>query len=453
VNFTPREKKLLAVLGILVVFVLYFRLLLMPQREAIVKLRTEIQAYTDSYNINLAYKQKVEDMDSEKKILGQKLSDLRAVFPPYANYDEIVVLIKEMAGKAKLSIESLNFSEASQVEKVDQKKNVPGNTSSGTGSAALQGNPAASAITDNGLVSMLGSLGFQDVTGGSSRQDSRNTVIPDGKGYVVSLKLVAKGDNSQIKSFFEAVSGLKNKVAVKDVEIINNGINTLSANISLDFYGIMDKGAGEYTMLKDGTWVPMSSAGKSNAFQPYEGYQGSIAAAPAAQTVGILNTNQGDIQNGKAILSEIQNYDFTMRILPYGSNMAPPTVAIGSRSIAGNAGDNRLPVIYGDNKGVENVEIYIEEKDGKFSCKYRTEHEAFPDEAYAKTIPFTPSSKDLRLLVDSMPRKFSEDRSGVNINVVNKTSRTLYIRVLNDDKSEPRVRINNPGDRISVSYE
>ncbi|MCR4434247.1 MAG: hypothetical protein QHH06_02040 [Clostridiales bacterium] len=446
-KLTTREIRLMALLGVLLLLAAYVNLFLKPQLAAISKLREEISKDRDSYNLNLSVKEKVKNMGTDVKILMQKLKDLRTVFPPVVNYDEILLVVRDQAKRAGLQIESLNFTDAVEAgSAASSNKNneaVAAGKQNGTASGNVQ-------ITDDSLKKALANLGMGD---GNSLDGSKTgqgkALIPDGKGYSVSIKVNAKGTNSQVKAFINNILGLKNKMAFKDVQISNSGGGQLTANMTLEMYGIMDRNAEEYTMLYDSSLAPPAPEGKENVFSPFEGFVGQISSPGGSGDA----VSREETDTGKPLsLEELQAYDFSLGALPYGESLAPPSVSITAKHLAAGDGTFRIPIIYGDSKGEEKAEIYVEEKDGRFYCKYKTGNEAFPDPAYKQLAEFKPAGDEIQMIVNSTPRKFNEDKNSVSIGIINKTSKAFIVRVVDEDKSQPRVKIDKTEGDVKVEY-
>ncbi len=278
----------------------------------------------------------------------------------------------------------------------------------------------------------------------SSGEGIENSAIPDGKGYEITVKIAANGTIKQIKDFFYLVENLKSKYSYRDFQISMGDKGILNFNVTVGFIGIADKKAGKYTMLETGEWVPLNAVGKTDIFNPYEGYMGAYFP-DTSNSAGNTKTNLNDI------LSQLQAYDFTMRVLPFGESIAMPTVSLLAKKVVFDDKDTIMPIVYGDSEGEEKVDLYLEEKDGKMFCKFRTGHEAFPDRSYSRLVEFTPVGNDLKMLIDSTVRKYKNDNSTVRINITNKTKRNLIIKVSNDDANKPRVIIPK-SEKVKVEY-
>lgn len=444
-NFTNREKKLIFVLIVVAVCGIYFKFFLSPQLDAIKNLKSEMVEGTKNYAMNLVYKDKVSGMDSDIKILTQKLKDLRAVFPPVANNDEILIILRDKAKEANIDITGFSFSGETQVQEAGSSQK-PGETTSqqnvtadGSDIKITYGNFKEAA----GILGILGNIG---ATGDTA--EVQKAPVENGKGYESAVTLTAQGSYDGIKSFIGLILDLKNKSALKSIHITSGNKGTINANIAISFYGIMDKNVTDYTMLENYNWSPQADAQKTDIFNMYTGYPGQLSAASSSSNTSgnTAGNTAGTAKSPETVIAELDKYDFTMSVMPYGGNTAPPSIALNGSHVVRTGQDMSMPVVYGDSKGNEKVDIVIEEKDGRFFCKYRTGHEAYPSADFSREIEFTPYGTDITMFVGSSRRVSAQDNSGVVINAVNKTTRRFIIQVAQEDKDKPRVTINKTGD-------
>lgn len=435
-NFSAKERKILLFLAIIALPVLYFYLFYRPQTNAMKTLKEEIRKYSDNYVVNQAAQKAVEGKDSDIKVIRERLKDLRTIFPPVLNYDEILIFIRDISKNAGLSIENISFNRINAAGKGKSDDTVAGNKDNAAA------NP--SDIKDIELKQAFDALGMGSTDAKDTEKEiTKDVVIEYGKGYVLSLKISAKCNYSQLKNFLNSLKSKKNKMTVTDIQMDNVENGMVKAGISLDFYGIMDNSTSKYTLLQDGAWVPLDSGKKGDIFKPYDSYFASLNNE---------NKSKSNVQGTDWLQNELNSSDFSMGVLPYGGNMTPPTVTLVAKRMVSDPKSLLIPIIYGDSKGEENVELYIEEKEGKFYCKFKTDHEAFPDQGYSQTLEFKPAGKEIKLLINSTLRKFKQDESGVILNIINRTSKELTVKVVNEDKEKPRVKINFTGSNVKAIY-
>jgi Tfp pilus assembly protein PilO len=297
-SFSARDKRLLVFLGIVAATVLFWRFYLDPQLGSILKLKSELRAGKDKYNLNLEYGEKTKGMDSSLKILNQRLEDLRTKYPPVMNYDEVFIIVTNMAKKSGLTINSISFNKISAVNTRDS-----GNVNSNNPIDTVSGqNRNGSGEDDNSsdtkhINELLREFGLD----GNTAEAAHNAGISDGMGYQLGVKISANGDTKQIKKFLSMVENLKSVVSYKDLQISLSEEGILNFNAILNFIGIADSNAGDYSMPDNSGWKPLDAAGKSDIFKPYEEYNGTSVSKDVYDSDG---TGEDDLNS---LLSELRN--------------------------------------------------------------------------------------------------------------------------------------------------
>ncbi len=451
-KLTQRDKKLLIVLGVVIFTVVFLKFLLLPKLSSISQLKTDISTLNDSYAVNMAYKAKVKRIDGDIKILSKKLGDLREIYPPSIDSDELLVLMKNLTSKAGLEVKSISFGAIGGMDgnKADSKAESKDTATKEAGTIDAKDNN----IPENGDGSKLGNGILSDIRnyfylwGLKSKKNSAvDAAVPDGKSYGVSVKLEATGSNEEIKVYFDMLSKLKNKAVCKAVSISpgqNSAQNdkdkkNLKLSAEIVFYGIMDKGAGDYYILEDGKWAPIPANGKKDIFKSYNGFN-PLGEPGFSQNTEVDEIGKSDEDKEKSQIDKIipGTYDFSLVASHFGGGLAP-SVSINCKNPA--LPENSYSVVYGDNKGTENAEIFIEQKNGKYYCKFKTDHESYPDKQYSQTMEFVPVGEDLKLVIISSERQDENDNAGVKLNIINNSDKQLVYQIYMDDPSLPRVEI------------
>ncbi len=448
-NLSQRDKKLLILLAIVAFLAIYIKFLFLPKLDSINDLNSQITTLDDAYSVNMNYKAMVNSIDSEIKIITQRLNDLRQIYPPNINCEELLVLIKQVSDDSGINLSSISFTPI-QVAKFDNDTGTPSEGQLQTSMPASDlGNQlveqksqqVTNTIEDKiaYYFNMLGLVPEKNSTGAA-------IAIPDGTGYCVAVKLRATGTNSQIKKFFDLLNKLDNKAYCKDVDI-QYGAGEITENIgkpldkldiklnltaSIEFYGIMDSGAGEYYLLPNGKWFPSPASGTTNIFQPSLEYIIGIATGKYNQS-GRVNQSNNSSTNTDL------KYDFSIVSSSFGGGY-PPSVSISCNTVVDKQ-KYQNPIAYGDNEGVEDVELFIEQKNGKFYCKFKTNHESYPDKQYNELMEFIPNDREIVLTIVSAERASKEDTAGVNVSIINNTKLKLKYKVINDNSENPRVKI------------
>jgi hypothetical protein len=121
--------------------------------------------------------------------------------------------------------------------------------------------------------------------------------------------------------------------------------------------------------------------------------------------------------------------DFDISLNPYTSDS--PTLVMKKHGDFGTG-------IFGDNKGYEQTELQIIEKNGALKYRYKTSSMSYPlDYSYTDFKPV--NSKDLIIKVYSKPRVGETDDSGMNLIITKPADREVKVIVYNDDEVKPRV--------------
>ncbi|KNY26705.1 hypothetical protein [Pseudobacteroides cellulosolvens] len=453
-NFTAKDKKTLTIVGIFLVLFFSWKFFFSPQLNSISALKKEIKEKKDIYSTNMIYKDKSNNLESELKFLNQRLQDIKVKYPPDLNYDEIFMIIKKLASSSGVSISNIKFdvksgssdvkspqeqvpADPSQVNTGQENKGEANSSSSIT---AAVGQPIENNTLDSDgrkIQQFINEFGMP-VSGGSDSKAPFN----NGEGYKIGLMLAGKGKMNQIQGFLKGVEDMKNKTLYNQIQINKGTDENLIFNLSLSFLGIYNNTGGS-KIIEDKDLPVAEKEVRQDIFNPYEGYVGQNISTES--TINKENTTN-------ITIDEIKKYDFTMRVMPYGDNMAPPTVSLTAKKAVLTGVIKNMPVVYGDSSNEVNVELYVEELKGKYYFKFKTSQEAFPDPQYIGTHEFLSEGNGLTFLVDSTPRKYLGDKSSAVIKIINKTKKNVKVDVINEDKNNPRVKFENLQPNISVSY-
>ena len=124
-SISDKEKKVLIFLGIFVLIFFYGYFFFKPKYAEIKDLKAKISEYKEIYEINLQYKEGVRDIDSDLKILKEKQKNIWEILPPYMNYDEVILIIKDAASKSKVSVSNMEFQKEKLLVDESKEKEVP----------------------------------------------------------------------------------------------------------------------------------------------------------------------------------------------------------------------------------------------------------------------------------------------------------------------------------------
>ncbi len=428
-TLSKREKILIFIFLLAVIAVIYVNFFMLPQLNSINELKSIIEQDTARLELNKAYKQKVDGMDTEIKILNQKLKALRTEFPAALYYDEIIVLLNNLSQLSGVNIQNISFREPEIVGGHDDS------------TISKSDYTIAANIRDEVLLKTLEDLGLNE----NDAATEKDVKIANGKPFKLALDINARASDSGLKSFLNNLEKLSIKTGINKISISSTSDGSLAANFSLDFYGIKDNTLKDSTILEGFPWEPLESGHRDSVFMPFIGLSSELGSSQSG------NSQLTEIDT-EELLNELNAYNFTLSVVPYGNNIAPPTVSLALKGMFLESGSYSIPVVYGDNKNFETIEIFVEESEGKYFTRFKTEHESFPDAKYDSSVEFIPKGEDIKMLIESTLRKFQDDTSGVVLNITNNTDKKFIAIIRNDDTKTPRIKIGNISNNVEVTY-
>jgi type IV pilus assembly protein PilO len=443
-NISAKEKKILIFLGVFVLIFLYFYIFLIPRIRVINKLKEEISTYNNEYEVNKEYMNRIKNIDSELKILYQKQKNLWKTLPPYINYDEVLLIIKDSSEKSNLEISDIQFDAPIPIkseEEIVEENQI--NENAEEDGSNVEKEEANGVLDDNKLKSAMEFFGISDLTDIGVEES-----INEGDGFYVPLRINLTGSYSNLKEFIKIVKEKQNKMEFANVNIDNTMEDILNFNLKLYIYGIKDSSVDEYSLITDEEKLEINNNDSSNIFSLIEG----VDKESVDNYEEGLNSEDEQIESSD--ISKIGNYDFSIRLLPFGNNMAPPTITItGKNILSDNIEDSLIPTIYGD--GNKNVQVDFEfiKKSDKYYVKYRTEQDSFPELTYTNMAEFVPIKDNIILLIDSTNRKYKNDEAGIILNISNSSDMDVNVKIINDDKENPRFNSGNNSGNVNFEFE
>lgn len=395
-KLTKREKILLLILGVCLVLFLYFNYLIKPQFAKIDKMKSTLE----DYNLKAQTVKSQTSSDNKifkdyKKLNGEIAAMTKRLFPSIIQ-EKIITMLEDTINTSKVEVGSLSFTEP-QLNNVGEDQKEQEQQSSSLYDLAEQ-------------FMKTGKLTAAPDTAGTEADKAKEQ---NDKYKVVKMTatLACTGSYLDITNFIQGIELWSRKVIVKNVSIAQNDTDKLRATISLDFYAIPKLHDQDADYLD---WTITGQYGKENPFDPFEGYVANKQPLDSYKLISIKN-------------------DFFITVNPLSADV--PTVMIGKQG-SNSAGSYATA----DNAGVENVEIQLTEKDGKYYFRYKTQGESYPSD-YKQLAEFNPYGDSINIGIISAPRNSAGDRSGISLTVLNTTKLRANVFVSFDDKSSPRVNI------------
>jgi len=455
VKISLNDKRVFIILGILGIAVIYRNFIYTGQKKEIKKYTQIIEAYNEQSADYEGLATFVSGIDTELKIFNEKIKNIRKLFPPEIMQNDVLMLMNKFSLESGLNIKTISFKEVDEVKqtniskgttstnvtsvadsKIDSTENV-GDSTDKTANTVIPTKTVKTnkEIMNEKFLNALEALGI--AYGKKTEGESYNENVKDGRAYSLGISINGTSNNQQLKDFLYRVENFTNVTSINNIQINSEGNGLLSVNMEIEFYGIADRKAASQEYYFDVEWTPLKAAGKTDMFKPFEGY------------IELNNQLAKEEDNEQKNASKSMDYDFSLSIMPYGNNMSPPTVSFLGKSVVGN--DGQIPIVYGDSRENEKVNLYLEAVNDKFYCKFKTDHEVFPDEQYKSLARFEPIGDDIRMVIVSSRRTSTNDKAGVAITVTNKTGKNLIIDVVDDDSKRPRVSIVKE-DNVLVNY-
>ncbi len=133
-------------------------------------------------------------------------------------------------------------------------------------------------------------------------------------------------------------------------------------------------------------------------------------------------------ENGSDIMSD---YDLFLSLQSYETDSAALKMGFKTDS---------TKTITNEDNDVKDVTVKITGEEGDYRISYKVGNVTYPTTNYNEGAEFVPGVK-LSMLINSSQRTSVNDVSGANVTIINESDKTLYIKVINEDESMPRFKI------------
>lgn len=389
-SISKREKMLLAATLSIVVGLGYYAFGYQPLKEAVENKEIEKIKVDEQYEKALADVESLEGRKLEVKELTGKVSNKSQGFYPSVIQEKLILELSGLITAAEMKVTSLVWGDKQVVaiEKFVQEKSVE--------------------------VSSLEAMvkRYKDEETASSNEEVKKSSKSEVKGTATSESMTAtinvESGYENIKKFLLSLEEYERKINVTNISLTPINEGTLTGTIVLEFYGVpkMDNSDDLYY-----NWVYNNNAvyGKEQIF--------SKGAANGAYSDGVSDATT-------------KSFDI-IGILKAANSELPPFMI-------GKAGDNTFnSYLYGSNAKMEDVEVEFTEEDNKYYYAYRIGNQKYPKSG--KGVEFTPKGSELQIKLTSEVRVGSEDTTGINLNVINNTTKEVNVIISGDDSANPRI--------------
>ncbi len=111
----------------------------------------------------------------------------------------------------------------------------------------------------------------------------------------------------------------------------------------------------------------------------------------------------------------------------------------------------RSEYAYANSRNKETVVIELNEKEGKYYYKCAAGNDSVPQNTSGLGKEFVPYGENIMINVLSEVRVNDKDKNSVNVKIINNTNRKATVVVNNDDKNKPRVTVEADKKNVVVS--
>lgn len=402
-NLTKREKNLLLLLFLVILFAIYYNLVLSPQLEKIRELKQNLENSQRQKTLVQNEIMSVNNMTREYKILNEKISGMYKRFLPEIIQEKIIIILDNMLTNSKLNAEKITFAEP-RITTLDDKEEEK----------REEINEIKSLVFD-----LLGEKKEEKPGNEEGQEDNSKSNLP--KINTMDINISFSGSYENFINFLKEIESCDKEILVSQVNMVSNNTNMLLGNIQLRLFSIPKIHTQDQDFL---TWDIKGDYGKANPFN---------SSLTVREQLNISNKN------------DETEYHFLMSVRPTSSDL--PTI------ILGKADDNiRSTYVYADNPNVEDVDIYFYQNNDNYYFKYRTKGFTYPED-FNQFEQIELNNNEIMVKILSTYRNSSQDVSGAIVNIYNDTDKKVNVRIFNDDTERPRVYINKKRGHIKVSNE
>lgn len=391
-NISKKDKMLLAAALSIVVGVGYYALALQPLSDAVEVKKVEKVKMDERYNKAMSDIESLESRKSQVKELNGSISNKSQKFYPTIIQEKLIVELDQLIASSQIKVTSLawNDKKVEPIEKfVQEKKEVVSTLQS----IADDYKGKDSEILDDNSSSSTKSSTTSTKTGATC------------ENIIATLNVETSEEN--VAKFILSLEDSGRKINITSMTLTPKNQGTVTGTIVLEFYGIpkMDNSDDSYyNWIEDKTMT----YGKSQIFAEAAA-TGQVATATSANSfdiIGILKSSSSEL----------------------------PAFMIGKSDDSTFAS-----YLSSTNSKIEEVEIEITEEDGKLYYAYKVGNKKYPATGASKGKEFTPKGSDIQIKLTSEVRVGSDDTSGIKLNVINNTTKKVNVKIVGDDKSNPRV--------------
>jgi len=416
-NISKREKYLIGILAAVLICFAYYQFIYLKQVEKLNNKKAEKNQIEARYNEVMNAIANLDSLEEELKILKANVFGKSEKLYPLIMQEKIILELDTLLIDSGLSgniaftpveVAPVEKMVSPEIEKIESSLKSFVDEYNNNVTNAEEGNTEDSASGEN--------------TSDSGSEEEVNTEGNSTTSEQLKVAINFSGTYESLKTFIASVQNYERKVGIPTITIASQSEEELSGVMNLEFHAVPKLSDEDKDYL---TWSLNNIYGKEILFSSGE------ASGAYAQTIEEQSSEQ-DLN------------DFVMMLKSPTSEL--PTVTIGKAK-----DDSRESYIYSDNDDIESVEISFEEIDGSTYFKYKTTTSYYPRDNSLEGMEFVSKSEDIVLEILSENRVGTYDNSGINLKVINNTSKNVEVIVKNDDASNPRVAVTSEGYTVNVT--
>lgn len=400
-SISKRDKCIIIGLLAVILAVLYYSFIYKDQSEKLKSAQEEKQEAITEYNRVIAELETLDERKGNIKEFIASAQNKSSVFYPDISQAKLILELEDLLKKTEFD-GNISFSEISvrTIEDLTPKPELLGDTS-------------------------FDPLVDEVLKGTENAQSTNQTTYSaesDPSGYAssttcqtLSVTITFNTSYAKLKAFKEALEDY-NRAIISSTLSIQAVENDISGTIALEIYGIPKiSTTDEDKNYLD--WSIENIYGKEELF--------SVGAA------------SGNIEE---IKEQENQYDFVALVKAPSS--VYPTLTFG------RANDTyKESYIYDDSDAVTDVTLTLTESDGKYYYKYSANDKKYPESSMGNGRLFVPCSDVIKVNIESESRIGANDKSGINLKVINNTNKSVEVMV-NLDESAKRVTITSEGGSV-----
>ncbi|AOR24625.1 pilus assembly protein PilO [Clostridium taeniosporum] len=414
-KISKREKIMLCILAIIFVGFIYYKFLYLNQIKQIeVKSKTKNEL-EQKYKSIVSTINSLDDKKSQIKILNAKVLDRSVSFYPTISQEHLILeldkLLKDSGLEGGFVFNNIEVAEVPVIEK--SKENLKEGTIK---QMTEEYNNEINKIIEKNT-STLSSDVPKDNSKESFDNDKGNSNNNKNNVEQIKLELNFLGSYSSLNTFLNSIRNYERKIMVNSITISEKTLDKVTGTINLEVYAIPKINDDLEKYLN---WTVNNTYGKASPF--------SLDGAVGDVTSESDNLDSDFLVSVKSITSEL------------------PSIIIGKSN-----DKSKSTYVYANKNDIEEAEFTITKVNDKYYYKYKTSNDSYPSSYDDMGQEFNPSSDNINIKILSENRVNLDDKSGIKINIINKTDKLVNVEIDNDDSKNQRVIINGDSKNISVN--